>query len=72
MTLKEARETARLTQRALAEAANVDHSLISHVEAGRRSLETAGYATVIRLAAALGVDASELVPVALLQQGAGQ
>ena len=63
MTLKTARKLARLTQKELADRAGVDDSFISVVENGKRDINAVGYATVVRLARALGVEPEELFPV---------
>jgi transcriptional regulator with XRE-family HTH domain len=63
MNLKTARRIARVTQQQLADKAGVDHSLISHLEHGRRSIGTVSYRTVVRLARALNVEPEELFPV---------
>ena len=68
MTLKTARLNAQLSQRALAKQAGVDNSFISRVEAGERSLSSAGYAAVVRIAAVLGVDPGELVAEQVVSQ----
>jgi len=52
--LREARERANLTQEQLADAAGVSQQAICGYETGRRS--GGRYATVIAIAAALGVD----------------
>lgn len=61
MTLKTARESAGLTQRELATAANVDGSLISLIETGRRPLATSSYARVVRISRVLGVKPERMV-----------
>jgi len=63
MKLKTARKLARLTQKELADRAGVDDSFISVVENGKRDINAVGYATVVRLARALGVEPEELFPV---------
>jgi len=63
MELKTARRIARLTQQELADRAGCDNSLISHLEAGRRSITTVAYETVVRIARALNVEPEELFPV---------
>lgn len=63
MELKTARRIARLTQRQLADLAGVDESSISLVESGKREIGTMQYASVVRLARALGVEPDELFPV---------
>ena len=63
MELKTARKLARLTQQELADLAGVDNSFISVIESGKRDIHAVGYATVVRLARALGVEPDELFPV---------
>ena len=63
MQLKTARKLARLTQKELADLAGVDDSFISVVENGQRDIHAVSYATVVRLARALGVEPEELFPV---------
>jgi transcriptional regulator with XRE-family HTH domain len=63
MELKIARKLARLTQKQLADLAGVDDSTISVVESGRRDIRSMSYASVVRIAQVLGVDATELWPV---------
>jgi transcriptional regulator with XRE-family HTH domain len=68
MELKTARRIARLTQQQLADRVGCDHSLISHIEGGRRSISSVAYETVVRMARALNVEPEELFPVADLPQ----
>ena len=63
MQLKTARKLAGLTQQELATRAGVDDTFISVVENGKRDIHAVGYATVVRLARALGVEPEELFPV---------
>jgi transcriptional regulator with XRE-family HTH domain len=56
--LRDLREAAGLTQEALAEAAGVHWVTISRIETGVREV---GVTTVVDLAAALGLDPSELL-----------
>jgi len=65
VTLRTARRIARLTQRQLAAAAGVDHSFISLIESGERSIGAVGYETVVLIARALHVEPHELFPVAV-------
>jgi len=60
MDLKEARSIAGLTQPELAERVGVDVSFISLLESGKRDINTAGYALVMRLALALGVKPHQI------------
>jgi transcriptional regulator with XRE-family HTH domain len=55
--IRELRNERAVTQRQLAEAADVNETWISHVEAGRTN---PAWGTVARIAAALGVSMSEL------------
>jgi transcriptional regulator with XRE-family HTH domain len=63
MELKLARKLARLTQKELADLAGVDDSFISMIESGKRDIRAVSYATVVRIARALGVEPHELFPV---------
>ena len=63
MGLKIARQIRRLTQRQLAQRSGVAESTISLIEGGKRSYTQVGYADVMRLARALGVDPDLLFPV---------
>lgn len=65
MKLKTARRNARLTQQQLATAASVpgaqvDKSLIAHLEKGTRSLALTAYVRVINIARALGLTPDQL------------
>lgn len=55
--VRELRTARSMTQRQLAEAADTNETWISHIESGRTN---PAWGTVARLAAALGVDVSEL------------
>jgi transcriptional regulator with XRE-family HTH domain len=55
MDLKQARLIAGLTQPELADRVGVDVSYICLLETGKRDINTAGYAFVMRLSLALGV-----------------
>jgi transcriptional regulator with XRE-family HTH domain len=55
--IKELRQERAFTQRQLADAADVNETWISHVEAGRTN---PSWGTVARIAAALSVSISEL------------
>lgn len=55
--VRELRQERALTQRQLAQAADVNETWISHIEAGRTN---PAWGTVARLAAALGIELSEL------------
>jgi len=68
--LRTIRRAAGLTQLQLARRARVDHSLISLLESGKRDLASVGYATAVRLAAALHVTPDELIPVAIEEEQA--
>jgi len=63
MQLKTARRLAGLTQQELADRAGLDNTFISVVENGKRDIHAVGYATVVRLCRALGVEPEELFPV---------
>jgi transcriptional regulator with XRE-family HTH domain len=63
MELKIARQLARVTQLQLAELAGVDDSTISLIENGQRDIYAMSYASVVRLARALGVEPGDLWPV---------
>jgi transcriptional regulator with XRE-family HTH domain len=63
MNLKIARQIAHLTQRQLARRAGVDEATISLLERGERDYAQAGYAAIVRLARALGVETELLFPV---------
>lgn len=63
MDLKIARQIAKLTQVELAERSGVAQSTISQLENDRRNYETVGYADVVNLARALGVEPGDLFPV---------
>lgn len=63
MGLKLARQIKRLTQRQLAQRSGVAESTISLIEGGKRSYAQVGYADVVRLARALGVDPELVFPV---------
>lgn len=58
LTLREARQRAKLTQDELAQRASVDQTHISGIECGRRGASPNIH---IRLAAALGLDVTRLV-----------
>lgn len=58
-TVRKQRSEQGLSQRELAERAGVDHTYISHIEAGRRENLTLG--KLRSLADALGVSPSELM-----------
>lgn len=60
-TLRHQRELAGLTQEQLAEKADLDRTFISLLERGKRQ---PSLGTVLRLAAALGLTAAELVSLA--------
>ena len=66
MELKTARRIARLSQQELASRAGVDISTISRLESGERTVYEMNYRAVVHLAQALGVDPTELFPVAPL------
>jgi len=55
--VRELRQERDLTQRQLAQAADVNETWVSHIEAGRTN---PAWGTVARLAAALGIELSEL------------
>ncbi len=55
--IRELRGQRGLTQRQLADAADVNETWISHIEAGRTN---PAWGTVVRIAAALGVSVSAL------------
>lgn len=55
--VRELRQERALTQRQLAQAADVNETWISHIEAGRTN---PAWGTVARLAVALGIELSEL------------
>jgi transcriptional regulator with XRE-family HTH domain len=55
--IRELRGERSLTQRQLADAADVNETWISHIEAGRTN---PAWGTVVRIAGALGVSVSEL------------
>lgn len=59
--LKKARVNIGLTQKQLAEISGVSLRMTRAYEQGQQSIEDANYSTVTRLAAALHIDASELV-----------
>jgi transcriptional regulator with XRE-family HTH domain len=63
LTLRTARRIARLTQKQLAAKVGVDHSFISLLESGERSICDTGYQTVVAIARALHVEPHELFPV---------
>ena len=63
MALRTARRIAKLTQRQLAERVGVDHSFISLIESGERSIGDTGYETVVAIARALNVEPHELFPI---------
>lgn len=63
MDLKIARQIARLTQQELAERVGVDPSTISLIENDKREYRGASYATIIRIARTLNVNAEVLFPV---------
>jgi transcriptional regulator with XRE-family HTH domain len=63
MDLRVARKIAGLTQHELADRVGVDHSYISLIESGKRDIRDVGYATVVRIARALGVEPDELFPL---------
>ena len=65
MELKIARKLARLTQKQLADLAGVDDSTISVIETGKRDIRSMSYASVVRIALALGVEPADLWPVQL-------
>lgn len=65
--IRELRTERTLTQRQLADAADVNETWISHIEAGRTN---PAWGTVVRIAAALGVSVSELAASA--ERFAGQ
>lgn len=56
--LADFRQRSGLSQRALAEAAHIDRSYVSKLESGRR--EVTSRALALRLAAILGLSASEI------------
>jgi len=64
MELRTARRIAKLTQLELAKLADVDDSLISLIESGKRDISGVGYERVVRIARALNVTPEELFPVA--------
>lgn len=55
--IRELRSERSLTQRQLADAADVNETWISHIESGRTN---PAWGTVVRLATALGVSIAEL------------
>jgi transcriptional regulator with XRE-family HTH domain len=55
--IRRLRQERALTQRELADAADVNETWISHIEAGRTN---PAWGTVVRIAVALGVSVSEL------------
>lgn len=63
MGLKIARQIKRLTQRQLAQRSGVNESTISLIESDKRDYGQVGYADIVRLARALGVDPELLFPV---------
>jgi transcriptional regulator with XRE-family HTH domain len=63
MELKILRTVARLTQKQLGDLAGVDDSTISVIESGKRDIRSLPYATVVRIAHALGVAPDRLWPV---------
>jgi len=65
MSLKLARQIARLTQQQLAAKARVPTSTISRLEDGKRKIDTVAYGSVVRIARTLspGVPVEELFPV---------
>jgi transcriptional regulator with XRE-family HTH domain len=58
--IRSTRERAGMTQSALGEALNVTQTCVSYWEAGRRDI---GVTDLIRIAAALGVQAADLLPL---------
>jgi transcriptional regulator with XRE-family HTH domain len=61
--LRIARRIAGLNQTQLAALADVDNSVISFLETGKRSVANVAYESVVRLARALHVEPQELFPV---------
>ena len=66
MTLKTARQIARLTQYELARRAGVDPALISRLETGRGSRRPS-YEAIVRISRALNLAPDELFPVSPLR-----
>lgn len=62
MTLKTARQIARLTQYELAQRAGVDPALISRLESGR-GCRRPSYEAIVRISRALNLAPDELFPV---------
>ena len=59
--LKKYRKIAGLTQKELADKADVDVTIVSRLENGQR--QTASYPAMVRLARALNLEPEELAPV---------
>lgn len=59
--VRELRQERDLTQRQLSKAADVNETWLSHIESGRTN---PAWGTVARLAAALGIELSELAALA--------
>lgn len=62
MTLRQLRSDAGLTQRALADAAEINIRQIQKIEAGDIRPENLTLGTAVRLADALGVEPKDLLP----------
>ena len=61
MTLQEARQAQGITQTELSKLAGIPQQSISRIELGIRSINDMAFASVARLADALGVDILELL-----------